>query len=255
GDAFFYENPLSIHLRNRVKDVSVEKGDRFPITQRKVVFGCSCCPPNVNRVLASLERYVARIDGDTVFVDQYTDSAIAGDGFSVEVKTDYPVSGEIRVTCRGVGKLGLRIPGWCRKFTLSVPYRMEKGYAVIESPGEAALSLDMTPVLYEANPEIFDCAGRGAVMRGPVVYAYEAVDNGGYVPERYRVARELNPNVGDTAFCGIPTLTVDGAFVPDRAELYTPAGESDLQPARIQLIPYFAFANRGPSDMSVWMLL
>ena len=255
GDAFFYENPLSIHLRNRVKDVSVENGDRFPITERKVVFDCSCCPPNVNRVLASLERYVSRIDGDTVFIDQFADSAVTGDGFSVEVKTDYPVNGEIRVACRGVGKLGLRIPGWCRKFTLSAPYVMKKGYAVIESPDEVTLTFDMTPVLYEANPEISDCAGRIAVMRGPVVYAYEAVDNGGYIPERYRIDRELNAEVGGTSFCGIPTLTVNGAFIPERAELYSPAGESDLRPARIKLIPYFAFANRGSSDMAVWMLL
>ena len=132
---------------------------------------------------------------------------------------------------------------------------MEKGYAVIEDPDEVALSFDMTPVLYGANPEAFECAGRGAVMRGPVVYAYEAVDNGGYAPERYRILRELDPNVGDTSFCGIPTLTVAGAFAPDSAELYSPASEPDLQPARIKLIPYFAFANRGPSDMSVWMLL
>ena len=255
GDAFFYENPLSIHLRNRVKDVSVEHGDRFPIVERKKVFGCSCCPPNVNRVLASLERYVSRTVGDTVFIDQYTESTITGDGFSVGISTDYPVSGEIRVSCRGVGRLGLRIPGWCRKFTLSAPYKMEKGYAVIDGPGEVTLTFDMTPVLYGANPGIIDCAGRGAVMRGPVVYAYEGVDNGGYMPERYRLSRELNAEVGDVSFCGIPTLTVDGRFVPDSAELYAPIGDPDLRETRIKLIPYFAFANRGPSDMAVWLIL
>ena len=132
---------------------------------------------------------------------------------------------------------------------------MEKGYAVIDGPGEATLTFDMTPVLYGANPGIIDCAGRGAVMRGPVVYAYEGVDNGGYMPERYRLSRELNAEVGDASFCGIPTLTVDGRFVPDSAELYAPIGDPDLRETRIKLIPYFAFANRGPSDMAVWLLL
>ncbi|MBR5767737.1 MAG: glycoside hydrolase family 127 protein, partial [Clostridia bacterium] len=220
GDAFFYENPLSVHVRNRIKNTSTKYPERFPATERQKVFDCSCCPPNVTRVLASLERYVCRSCGDTVMIDQYMNATVRGDGFTVSVATDYPSSGEIRISCRGVKRIGLRIPGWCREFTLSAPYRTENGYAVVEDPGELTLSLSMEPVVMLANPEVTDCAGCCAVQRGPVVYAYEGVDNGGHAPERFLISPVLNADTESDSFCGLPTLTVDGEFIPDADYLY-----------------------------------
>jgi DUF1680 family protein len=40
---------------------------------------------------------------------------------------------------------------------------------------------------------------------------------------------------------------------PRGGPLYRPARAEPLQPFDLQLIPYFAWANRGQSAMSVWL--
>ena len=56
GKSFFYENPLEIALEEYGREVAVPKRQhaRLPITERLEVFGCSCCPPNINRFFAHL---------------------------------------------------------------------------------------------------------------------------------------------------------------------------------------------------------
>ena len=74
GKAFFYENPLEVNPVDRIKDVSVlEKSkERFPINQRVEVFWCSCCPPNLNRVLASIAGMIYSVENNTLYINQYT---------------------------------------------------------------------------------------------------------------------------------------------------------------------------------------
>jgi DUF1680 family protein len=48
------------------------------------------------------------------------------------------------------------------------------------------------------------------------------------------------------------TLTVDGYLCEASTALYRPLTDC-YTPTRIKLIPYYAFANRGESDMLVWM--
>jgi DUF1680 family protein len=57
---------------------------------------------------------------------------------------------------------------------------MKNGYAVVAINGKAEieLDLDMTPKFVRANRAVHENAGRVALMRGPVVYCLEGVDNG-----------------------------------------------------------------------------
>lgn len=252
GTSFFYENPLEITLRDHHKNTSTVDRERFPITQRLKVFGCSCCPPNLNRLLSSMERFIYRVKGNTCYVDQYMSSILQTDGMTVTVGTAYPAVGVIRITAEGVGKIALRIPGWCRDFDLSVPYVMEGGYAVVENPAELTLTLVMTPTLYEANAEVNDCAGKAALMMGPVVYCAEAIDNGGVNLHRLAYSTALNPEIDYCRNCGMNKLSVDGYLCDESSALYRPLTDRYVS-TRIRLIPYYAFANRGESDMIVWM--
>lgn len=252
GTAFFYENPLEITLSDHRKNTSTVDRERFPITQRLKVFGCSCCPPNLNRLLSSMERFVYRVQGSTCYIDQYMSSTLKQDGISVTVETAYPTDGVIKVTATGVDKLALRIPGWCRFFTLSAPYTMESGYAVVENPTDLTLALEMTPTLYEANAEVNDCAGKAALMVGPIVYCAEGIDNGGVNLHRLAYSTNLNPEYTFCNTCGLNKLTVDGYITEASSALYRPLADR-YTATRIHLIPYYAFANRGESDMLVWM--
>lgn len=252
GTAFFYENPLEITLSDHNKNNATVEQERFPITQRLKVFGCSCCPPNLNRLLSSMERFIYRVQGSTCYIDQYMSSTLKQDGISVTVETAYPADGVIKVTATGADKLALRIPGWCRSFTLSAPYTIEGGYAVVENPTELTLTLEMTPTLYEANAEVNDCAGKAALMVGPVVYCAEGIDNGGVNLHRLAYSTNLNPEYTFCNTCGLNKLTVDGYITEASGALYRPLTDR-YTATRIHLIPYYSFANRGESDMLVWM--
>ena len=263
GTSFFYENPLEINLEDRSKDVSVNGGDRLPITQRRTVFDCSCCPPNLTRLIADLNEYIASYDADRIVIHQYISSELSVDGTSVMLLCDgYPANGNITVNVKGAsGKmLLLRIPGWCENFSLSAPYAVFNGYAAVRIDGDdvsVKLSLEIKPVIYAANPRVkYDC-GKAAVALGPVVYCAEQADNRDVRLPDVRIDVDAIPVVEDSGmFYGIPVLKMP-AYVTDSqddAPLYLKAGSEVLREVELRLIPYFGFANRGESNMRVWLL-
>ena len=192
GQAFFYENPLEIDPDFNDVNVSSLEKERFPITQRVAVFTCSCCPPNLLRFIASIAGYLYTADEDTVYVHQYMNSQTSAGNIEIAQETAYPEDGRIRIICNARKKrVALRIPGWCRSFRLSAPYEIRNGYAYIGLHGrtEIELELDMPVRVIAANRRVHADAGRVVVMRGPVVYCAEGVDNG---PDLRSVALDLN---------------------------------------------------------------
>lgn len=251
GDSFFYENALEINTSNSLRNNATERKDRFPITQRKKVFDCSCCPPNLNRVLASLEQYLYHTSDDTFYVDQYCDSEYRDGTIQVRQETAYPLTGEITLHFEGVQKAALRIPGWCDHFTLDVPYELKDGYAYLSNPGTVTLHLDMQPKLISANPEVNYCTNKAALMMGPVVYCAERIDNDCNLHRLY-FALTLNADITYCDTCKLNKLEVDGYQRQASGALYENL-RNDFTPVRIRLIPYYAYANRGETDMLVWM--
>jgi DUF1680 family protein len=129
---------------------------------------------------------------------------------------------------------------------------MDKGYAIVKNPSEITLNLEMKPTLYEANSEVNDCAGKAALMMGPVVYCAEGVDNGNVNLHRLAFSTTLNSETAFSTLYGMNTLEVDGYICEESKLLYRPLTDR-YTPTRIRLIPYYAFANRGDCDMTVWM--
>jgi len=253
GKAFFYENPLEIDPEFNNYSQSTVRQERFAITQRKEVFGCSCCPPNVVRLIASLGDYMYSYDDDTLYVHQYANSVMECDGMTVEQTTEYPKNGSVKLKCNTNGrKLALRIPGWCRNFSLDCDYVLENGYAVISnSSGAVHVEFDMPVTPIRANRRVHDNAGRIAFMRGPVVYCAEGVDNGKDV-RNLRVDIKSKFEMKESEFL-LPTLHTTAYQQPDSDELYSVAEYNWIE-TPLTLIPYYAFANRGESEMNVWLL-
>lgn len=254
GKSFFYENPLEIDPDFNNVNPSTRIKERFPITQRVEVFGCSCCPPNVIRLLASVADYLYTYSGDTLFVNQYMASDTKFENTRITQKTAYPTEGVIRVCCdTDKTCVALRIPGWCRKFTLNCSYEMKNGYAYVSAADakDIVLTLDMSVTAIAANRRVHDAAGRVAIMRGPVVYCIEGVDNGKdlkCVSIDTKAGYELLP-----ADFLLPSIGATG-YVPKASDtLYAPA-DDDYDQIHLKLIPYYAFANRGTTDMQVWIL-
>ena len=253
GKAFFYENPLEIDPDfNNVNYATREKA-RLPITQRKEVFDCSCCPPNVVRFIPSIADYLYTVDDDTLYVHQFMNSETEYEGITVAQKTDYPRCGKVTIKAVTNGKrIAVRIPGWCESFRLNVPYEIKNGYAYIDCNSESIeLDLDMPVVMMRANSRVHDCAGRVAIMRGPVVYCAEGVDNGKDL-KNLRISLDAAFTLGDTELL-LPKLHTEGYMPVDDGSLYRVA-KNEYRKIPVTLIPYYAFANRGETEMYVWLL-
>lgn len=251
GEKFFYENPLEINLSDRRRFRYLDNPERYPASQRVKLFECSCCPPNITRVLASLGEYFYSFDEETgeVYVNQFGESEYTDGCIRVSVKTRYPLDGRIEIT--STVPVNVRIPGWCHSFRSDSAYKTENGYAKFGA-GNITIDIDIRPELIMAHPFVISDIGKAALRRGPVVYCAEAVDNGGKVHNLVLDRSSVRDAVCENDVSGLPALIVDGAeFITD-GSLYSPL-EEHYRSRKIRMIPYYSFANRGECDMLVFM--
>lgn len=265
GRSFFYENPLEVCMKEHDKEVSVKPAWRvqLPPPQRAEVFVCSCCPPNITRTVAQLGDFLYMRSENCLYVNQYIAShtAEAGTG-EITVETRYPADGRIVIRAKGfaLSKIALRIPAWCKTYTASCRGTKnstgvrEGGYLVFDAEESftVELELSMQPTLYAASPRVRDDVGRVALQFGPVVYCLEEKDN---FPNLNAVMLPLSAEFKGEYSEQLRLMTFACEAVRDRdtEALYLPAGEQEEEPVMLKFIPYFAFANRGVSDMLVWI--
>lgn len=260
GKAFFYVNPLAIRTHLLERNTSqVNTHENLPITQRKEVFDCSCCPPNITRFIASVADFLYTYDEDTVYVHQYVASETKTDNVTISQKTDYPNNGRIEIKTSNVRNIAVRIPGWCEKYSIfvngeKVDCEIVNGYARIKNLSDESviiLDLDVSPFIVYPTSKIKDYISRAAVQRGPVVYCAEGADNDFSVMSfRLDTDTEFSEEYSD--IYGTYTLTANGRIPVENEQLYSRKKE-EMIPAKIKLIPYFAFANNGESDMEVFL--
>jgi len=245
GDAFFYQNVLQV-------GGSVDVDNKHPTAKRPQMFGCSCCPPNLNRTLSSMGQYFYMWDENDVWVNQFGDSELSDGGIKVTQKTEYPKNGKVVITAEGTKNIRVRVPDWCDSFTASREYTMEKGYAVFPGEGEITVQFEMRPKLMKSDFRVRDNRGRVAVQYGPVVYCAENIDNGDV---HSLCIDAVNPRweteVCET--CGCMKLSVNGYQLGEQKEGLHAELNPSLEPLRIKLIPYHVFANRECTGMTVYL--
>lgn len=264
GHNFFYVNPLEVDPEASKKDA--RKHHVLPV--RPKWFGCACCPPNLARLTTSLAKYMYTLGEDEIYVNLYMQNQAQlklGDArVSMECLTDYPASGEIALH-PGAGEytLCLRIPGWAKEYALTLngaalDLKPERGYVRINrafSDGdEIKLSLPMHARRVYANTRVRADLGKVAVMRGPMVYCLEQVDNGPVV-EALCLPRDsaLTETVRPDKLGGIVEITAPGKrMVSADDALYSDQAPA-LEDATLTFIPYYAWANRGENEMTVYV--
>lgn len=261
GKSFFYVNPLEIRTELLERNTSQNDTHEYlPITERKEVFDCSCCPPNITRFIASVADFVYTTDDETVYVHQYMAGDAAFDNCRIRQETSYPNDGQIKIITEKISSVALRIPSWTRSFSVAVNgeiYNAEivGGYAKIvldNTDNEIVLALDMTPQIVYPNPLIRDCAGKAAIMRGPVVYCAEGIDNDfdimtAIISDDARFTSEYSD------YFGTYILKSD-CCIPEKADALYTNKKPELVRTEIKLIPYYGFANRGKTDMEIYLL-
>ncbi|MDP4097274.1 glycoside hydrolase family 127 protein [Paenibacillus sp. P96] len=272
GKSYFYVNPLEVwpDTANHRHDMSTVKVTRQPW------FGCACCPPNIARLIASLGQYIYSQNDERkeLYVHLYIGSSATVDLADQEVrliqKTNYPwdaaVELELDMDHEAEFGVSLRIPGWCKEAKITVNGNevtdavMSNGYASLHrtwQPGDRImLEMSMPVELVFAHPALRENAGKAALQRGPIVYCLEEVDNGANLQDiELAVGSKLEAVYDDELFggsvviCG--TATRSDAIAAGSDALYATSPAARI-PVQIKAVPYYAWSNREPGEMTVW---
>lgn len=266
GGSFFYPNPLQSNGGYK----------------RQPWFGCACCPSNLSRFIPSLPGYIYAVRDRDLFVNMFTQNSakIEIEGKSVELTQTggYPWNGDVDITIdknrAGRFTLKIRIPGWAVNhpvpsdlytyldpvkpdYTVSVngqqvTAELNNGYFSIDRKWKAgdkiSISFKMEPRFVVANPKVEADRGRVAVERGPIVYCIEDVDNP-LNPQSVLINTKNIPTVKKSDILG----GIIQLMVPAQQFAYDRTGNISVRNVDLTLIPYFTWANRGDSRMTVWI--
>ena len=274
GDTWWYRNPLCRHQSAQGSNALNDLAEREQPGHRRI-----CCPTNLLRTVAQWQSYAYSVSNDTVWVHHYGAneaqlSLSAGLHVALEQVTDYPWDGMVTITVREAPgaefALRMRIPGWAEGATVKVNGQAAEAaaepgmYACVRrvwATGDTVeLDLPMPVRLMQAHPKVEQCRNQVAIFRGPILYCLESVD----LPEDVSIWDIHVPSnirlelvaAGELPF-GAGMLEGKALHRRERewgdAELYRPFQALSLDSVRLRLIPYFAWANRGPSAMSVWL--
>jgi len=274
GRCFFYENPLSFRPSDQ-HFFNANRASGRP-AQRVEVFSCSCCPPNILRMITAAGEWMYSSGGNdgknglpVIYVHQYAQSeacvvlagGAAGTGVTLTQETKYPWDGKIMITVGAKGAfsavIALRAPGWCDSPKVNFDAEVTDGYLYIarewKNGDQIILDLPMDVRELEANPYVSQDAGRVALSRGPLIYCVEGADNGDRLEDLLITKKasfeaiwdeNLLGGVCKLRFTALRRKPFDGLYrkwAPEYEEVTAIA------------IPYYAWGNREEGEMAVWL--
>ncbi|WP_031525990.1 glycoside hydrolase family 127 protein [Dyadobacter crusticola] len=258
GNEFFYVNPMSSNGKN-----DFGKGTA---AVRSEWFGTACCPSNVSRFLPSIPGYIYAVKNNEVFVNLFAgnEATLAVNGAAVKLvqETNYPWEGKVKIMVSpektAAFPISVRIPGWATgqaipgdlytyvsqtKQPVSILVNGKKseagvvnGYVKLNRTWKKGdvieLTMDMPVRQVVSNENIKSNQGKVAIERGPILYCAEGHDNQGKA-----LSLQIKP---------------DQAFTPEfRKDMLGGLNVLKSQD-NVTLIPYYAWANRGANEMTVW---
>lgn len=275
GKSFFYTNAMQVRHHQSHRDMEISRSGWFE---------CSCCPTNMTRLLPSVPGYMYAQKDDKVYINLFASSdaslMVNGKAVSIAQQNNYPWDGDLSFTVTPKAaslpfNLLVRIPGWAlnmampsglyiyNTITMTPPvitingtpitFTMEKGYAILNrvwkkgDKVEVKLPMDVRTVISDAK--LKDNIGKVALQRGPLMYCAEWPDNNGRVsnlvlPE----GTKLTPAYDAALLKGVTVLKGEAtAIITD-----TVANTIKTIRQPFVAIPYYAWANRGSGEMSVW---
>ena len=235
GDKFFYVNPLE------------SEGNHH----RQAWYGTACCPSQIARMLPSVGNYIYSQSKDAIWVNLFIGNSLQlnvdNKKLNINMQTQYPWSGKVTLTLNTTGKIKrnikIRIPSWCDKFSVErngkkTPYSTDHGYIVLKkwkSGDRIILNMDMQVKIMAADPRVKEDVGLRAVQRGPLVYCMEEVDNPAY--NNFCLSATTQFSVQTDSICNVPIQSIT----------------ANSNGTVAKYIPYYAWDNRTPGKMKVWV--
>jgi hypothetical protein len=269
GNKFFYTNPLAA-----AKDYPYDL--RWSGGRQSYISKSNCCPPNTIRTIAEVNDYMYSIGEKGLYVNLYGGNILNtelhdGTKLKLEQTTNYPWDGKITITIKEATaknvNIYLRIPEWSKGYSLQINNSfpkvvdMDNGYVIAGRQWKAGdkieLVFNMPATLLESNPLVEASKNQVTVKRGPIVYCLESADLPNQnvfdvlIPANIKLqAVPMKIDVGN-----VMALTGEAKILQAtnwKNTLYKEVN-TKTNPIKIKLIPYYAWANRGKTDMTVWM--
>lgn len=256
GDQYFYENPL------------VGNGNK-----RWSWHDCPCCPPMILKMVGALPRYIYGFDGSDIYVNLFIGSEAAlkikGENVLIRQTTGYPWKGDIRLEVDPHGEksfaIKVRIPGWAEKkenpFGLyqsdvsgtpilkvngkSIAINPQSGYATINRKWKKGdvieLTLPIAPRLVSANEAVQTIRNKFAIASGPVIYAFETIDN----PDLKKYTLDPNTSL---------KLTYKSELLKGVNVVTGQISDQSGKQMHFTAVPFYTLGNRQPgSPYQVWV--
>ncbi len=260
GTRYFYMNPL-------------ESNGTY---HREPWQGCACCPPNLSRLIGSLGQYMYSSNDREIAVHLYAqnESAFTIEGNLIRLKqmTNYPWNANVAIKLslerQQSFALKLRIADWFEDTTvlingvnIDLDGKITNGYLIVDQAWNDGDLLEIRAELsvkrVYSHPLIKGNLGRVALQRGPIVYCLESADQSGIDLERIHLpsSATIQANYEDHLLGGVTVLTgaahVDS--VEDWADALYRSEPPEAEKILFKAIPYFAWDNRDPGQMKVWL--
>ena len=277
GNKFFYVNVL---------EADGKRPFNHGTAGRAPWFGTACCPSNMARLIPQISGMTYSHTNDDIYTVFYagnsTSIPLEGGNVGLKQQTNYPFDGNItiEVSPEQEGQeftMWVRIPTWCgEQFVPGELYsyanaaadkavvkvngkrvrtEVVDGYMPVQRTWNAGDKVEIElpmPVRYSvADERVKADINRVCVTRGPLVYCAEQPDNehgaSFYIVNDLKQQGEV-AKFDEGVMNGITNITLQAsAMLDDGAE------ELNTVDAKLKLIPYYAWNNRGNNvTMNVW---
>jgi uncharacterized protein len=278
GRKFFYENMLR---RTPALDYELV----WPLERTEYITSY-CCPPNLARTLVQSSEYAYTLGENTIWTGLYGASRAHivlknKADFILLQETAYPFSGAVTFSVRNVQTSGtvylnIRIPFWVETGTITLPDGSVRrltdtdagSYSTVQLDDKGSLHGSSVTVdfsvrvrLVTANDMVEEDINQAAIMRGPLVYCMESCDVPGKTLQGLFISTAGSWTEKTQTISGHRFTILEGTAYKLRSgstkdkKLYQPLQYSGFSELPVHLIPYYAWDNRGPGEMKIWLPL
>lgn len=266
GDRFFYVNPLEVNL-----DYIADLKYKHVKPVREKWLSVACCPPNLGRLIASLDNYILNIKNNDIYINQFIGSDLNEDKFDLSIVSNMPYSEEIHISLNNKDlnpetSLFVRKADWMDDLKVYVNGDIVEldevnGYLKVDNllSGETNIKLTYKLAVREmkSNPKVTENLGKIALSRGPVVYCIEEADNGKDVLQTIVPAEVSYEVVESFIESSIKELKYDqivfDSYTLKPVDSLYHYGANEKLNTKTVAIPYYLWANRTKGNMKVWI--
>jgi len=267
GQSFFYVNPLRWHGHEQIllSNSSLQRG--VPGSPN---IG-TCCPTNYSRTLVELQGMFYSKSENTFWIHHYGANKYDDGEIILEQKTRFPWEGKVVIDVEKISEnhaIKIRIPEWAKRTSIVLNRKQVKNiqpgsYVTLSDFNSTKNTLEINftvkPRLVSGNPKIEETRNQVAVKCGPLLYTLEEIElpegiefDEIVIPAEIKLKQKYIPELLN----GVTVLEGTAKFFQKQNwenTMYQDFEKPELQDFKIKLIPYYTWANRGVSKMSVWL--